>query len=75
MMQFGTLPHDLTVKSMELFARKVMPRLRHIGEEPRQRGFTRPSDGLLWDGLTPHLMRGNPSIFARIVDGFRRAAP
>jgi alkanesulfonate monooxygenase SsuD/methylene tetrahydromethanopterin reductase-like flavin-dependent oxidoreductase (luciferase family) len=33
MTQFGTLPHDLTVKSMELFAREVMPRLRHIGEE------------------------------------------
>jgi alkanesulfonate monooxygenase SsuD/methylene tetrahydromethanopterin reductase-like flavin-dependent oxidoreductase (luciferase family) len=34
MTQFGTLPHDLTVKSMQLFAREVMPRLRHIGEEP-----------------------------------------
>ena len=33
MTQFGTLPHDLTVKSMELFAREVMPRLRRIGEE------------------------------------------
>ncbi len=33
MMQFGTLPHDLTKRSMELFARKVMPRLRHIGED------------------------------------------
>jgi alkanesulfonate monooxygenase SsuD/methylene tetrahydromethanopterin reductase-like flavin-dependent oxidoreductase (luciferase family) len=33
MMQFGTLPHDLTTRSMELFARKVMPRLRHIGED------------------------------------------
>ena len=33
MTQFGTLPHDLTVKSMELFAREVMPRLRHIGDE------------------------------------------
>jgi alkanesulfonate monooxygenase SsuD/methylene tetrahydromethanopterin reductase-like flavin-dependent oxidoreductase (luciferase family) len=31
MMQFGTLPHDLTKRSMELFARKVMPRLKHIG--------------------------------------------
>ena len=31
--QFGTLPHDLTKTSMELFARKVMPRLRHIGED------------------------------------------
>ena len=33
MTQFGTLPDDLTVKSMELFAREVMPRLRHIGED------------------------------------------
>jgi len=32
MMQFGTLPHDLTKRSMELFARKVLPRLRHVGE-------------------------------------------
>jgi hypothetical protein len=32
-MQFGTLPHDLTKRSMELFARKVIPRLRHIGED------------------------------------------
>ncbi len=31
MMQFGTLPHDLTKRSIELFARKVMPKLRHIG--------------------------------------------
>ena len=33
MMQFGTLPHDLTKRSMELFASKVMPRLRHLGED------------------------------------------
>ncbi len=33
MTQFGTLPHDLTIRSMELFARKVMPRLRHVGEQ------------------------------------------
>ena len=33
MMQFGTLPHDMTKRSMELFASKVMPKLRHIGEE------------------------------------------
>jgi alkanesulfonate monooxygenase SsuD/methylene tetrahydromethanopterin reductase-like flavin-dependent oxidoreductase (luciferase family) len=33
MTQFGTLPHDLTVKSMALFAHKVMPRLRHLGED------------------------------------------
>jgi alkanesulfonate monooxygenase SsuD/methylene tetrahydromethanopterin reductase-like flavin-dependent oxidoreductase (luciferase family) len=32
MMQFGTLPADLTKHSMELFASKVMPRLRHVGE-------------------------------------------
>jgi alkanesulfonate monooxygenase SsuD/methylene tetrahydromethanopterin reductase-like flavin-dependent oxidoreductase (luciferase family) len=32
MMQFGTLPHDLTKRNMELFARKVMPRLRHLGQ-------------------------------------------
>jgi alkanesulfonate monooxygenase SsuD/methylene tetrahydromethanopterin reductase-like flavin-dependent oxidoreductase (luciferase family) len=32
MMQFGTLPRDLTKNSMELFASKVMPRLRHVGE-------------------------------------------
>ncbi len=30
LMQFGTLPADLTKNSMELFARKVMPKLRHI---------------------------------------------
>jgi len=28
LLQFGTLPHDLTKASMELFARKVMPELR-----------------------------------------------
>jgi alkanesulfonate monooxygenase SsuD/methylene tetrahydromethanopterin reductase-like flavin-dependent oxidoreductase (luciferase family) len=33
LLQFGTLPADLTKKSMELFARKVMPRVRHLGEE------------------------------------------
>jgi hypothetical protein len=32
-MQFGTLPHDMTKRNMELFARKVMPRLRHVGED------------------------------------------
>src|SRR4029078_578150 len=31
MMQFGTLPHDLTKRNMELFAKKVMPKIRHIG--------------------------------------------
>lgn len=34
MMQFGTLPHDMTVRSMELFAKKCIPRLRAIGEDP-----------------------------------------
>ena len=29
---FGTLPADLTKKNLELFARKVMPRLRPLGE-------------------------------------------
>src|SRR5262249_32888618 len=33
MTQFGKLPHDLTVRSMQLFAHEVMPRLRHVGEE------------------------------------------
>jgi alkanesulfonate monooxygenase SsuD/methylene tetrahydromethanopterin reductase-like flavin-dependent oxidoreductase (luciferase family) len=28
MMQFGTLPHDLTLRSMERFAERVMPALR-----------------------------------------------
>jgi alkanesulfonate monooxygenase SsuD/methylene tetrahydromethanopterin reductase-like flavin-dependent oxidoreductase (luciferase family) len=32
MMQFGTLPHELTIASMEKFAKKVMPKIRHIGE-------------------------------------------
>jgi len=27
---FGTLPHDLTVRNMELFAREVMPKLRPL---------------------------------------------
>jgi alkanesulfonate monooxygenase SsuD/methylene tetrahydromethanopterin reductase-like flavin-dependent oxidoreductase (luciferase family) len=38
MMQFGTLPHDMTKRSMELFASKVMPRLRDVGEnaEPQK---------------------------------------
>lgn len=33
MMQFGTLPHDLTIRNMELFASKVMPKIRHLGED------------------------------------------
>ena len=28
LLQFGTLPHDLTKANMELFAAKVMPELR-----------------------------------------------
>jgi alkanesulfonate monooxygenase SsuD/methylene tetrahydromethanopterin reductase-like flavin-dependent oxidoreductase (luciferase family) len=32
MLQFGTLPADLTRRNLELFARKVMPRVRHLGE-------------------------------------------
>jgi alkanesulfonate monooxygenase SsuD/methylene tetrahydromethanopterin reductase-like flavin-dependent oxidoreductase (luciferase family) len=30
MMQFGTLPHDLTVKNLQLFASEVMPHLRDL---------------------------------------------
>ena len=30
LLQFGPMPHDLTVRSMELFARKVMPELRPL---------------------------------------------
>jgi alkanesulfonate monooxygenase SsuD/methylene tetrahydromethanopterin reductase-like flavin-dependent oxidoreductase (luciferase family) len=33
MMQFGTLPADLTKRSMELFAAEVMPRLRAAAKE------------------------------------------
>jgi alkanesulfonate monooxygenase SsuD/methylene tetrahydromethanopterin reductase-like flavin-dependent oxidoreductase (luciferase family) len=32
MMQFATLPHDLTKRSLGLFASKVMPALRQVGE-------------------------------------------
>jgi alkanesulfonate monooxygenase SsuD/methylene tetrahydromethanopterin reductase-like flavin-dependent oxidoreductase (luciferase family) len=31
-LHFGTLPADLTRKNLELFAKKVMPRLRPLGE-------------------------------------------
>jgi len=31
-MQFGTLPHDLTRKNLEIFAGKVMPALRPLAE-------------------------------------------
>jgi hypothetical protein len=30
--QFGTLDHEHTKKSMQMFAEEVMPKLRHIGE-------------------------------------------
>lgn len=33
MMQFGTLPADLTRRSMERFAQNVIPQLRSLGEE------------------------------------------
>jgi len=42
MMQFGTLSHGLTKRSMELFARKVMPRLR--------RGRTEAPTSILVEG-------------------------
>jgi alkanesulfonate monooxygenase SsuD/methylene tetrahydromethanopterin reductase-like flavin-dependent oxidoreductase (luciferase family) len=32
LLQFGTLPHDLTVRNMERFAREVMPALRPLGQ-------------------------------------------
>jgi alkanesulfonate monooxygenase SsuD/methylene tetrahydromethanopterin reductase-like flavin-dependent oxidoreductase (luciferase family) len=33
LLQFGTLPHDLTVASMERFATRVMPELRERAAE------------------------------------------
>jgi len=33
MMQFGTLPAELTEKNLRLFAAEVMPKLRHVGAE------------------------------------------
>ena len=33
MLQFGTLPRELTEKSMRLFAAEVIPKLRHLGAE------------------------------------------
>lgn len=32
LLQFGSLPHDLTIKNMERFAREVMPALRPLGQ-------------------------------------------
>jgi alkanesulfonate monooxygenase SsuD/methylene tetrahydromethanopterin reductase-like flavin-dependent oxidoreductase (luciferase family) len=40
LLQFATLPHDLTRRSMELFARKVMPSLRPLGEARQQAQVT-----------------------------------
>jgi len=36
MLQFGSLPADLTRKSMELFAREVMPALKPLGDHTAQ---------------------------------------
>lgn len=36
LLHFGSLPHDLTVRNMELFAREVMPSLRPLGSTPSQ---------------------------------------
>ena len=45
LLQFGTLPADLTRRNLELFARKVMPRVRHPGRERggRRRGIRQAS--------------------------------
>jgi hypothetical protein len=32
--QFATLPHQLTKRNLELFAQKVIPPLRSVGEGP-----------------------------------------
>jgi hypothetical protein len=34
MLQFATLPCELTKRNSELFAREVIPGLRHLAEEP-----------------------------------------
>ena len=36
-LQFGTLPHELAKKNMKIFGDKVIPRLRHLAEEPAPR--------------------------------------
>ena len=41
---FGTLPRDLTERSLRLFANEVSPRLRHINEAPDAAG--RPASAL-----------------------------
>ena len=33
MLQFGTLPHELTKKNLESFSKEVMPKLRHLGNQ------------------------------------------
>ncbi|MGA8870322.1 MAG: LLM class flavin-dependent oxidoreductase [Candidatus Acidiferrales bacterium] len=38
MLQFATLPHELTKRNSELFAREVIPGLRHLAEEPAPAG-------------------------------------
>jgi alkanesulfonate monooxygenase SsuD/methylene tetrahydromethanopterin reductase-like flavin-dependent oxidoreductase (luciferase family) len=38
MLQFGTLPHELTRQNLEQFARKVIPGLRHLGETTEPAG-------------------------------------
>jgi len=38
MLQFATLPHDLTKRNLEIFARRVIPTLRQLGEEPAHAG-------------------------------------
>jgi alkanesulfonate monooxygenase SsuD/methylene tetrahydromethanopterin reductase-like flavin-dependent oxidoreductase (luciferase family) len=38
MLQFATLPHHLTKRNLELFARTVVPTLRHLGEAPAHAG-------------------------------------
>ena len=32
-LHFGTLPHELTMKTLEIFAKQVMPALRGAGQE------------------------------------------
>ena len=43
MLQFGTLPADLTEKSVRMFAAEVMPRLRGLGEQPAATAETLPA--------------------------------
>jgi hypothetical protein len=41
MLQFGTLPGDLTEKNIRLFAAEVMPAIKTLGEKD-YRGFELP---------------------------------